>query len=421
VLTLGLAFVTPPSAHAKIFHCGAGDVRCLIDAIHKANANGKKNTIRLAAGTYTLTAVDNTTDGSNGLPSITSEFRLTIRGAKDEATIIERQSGAPSFRLIHVAATSTLALERLTLQGGTTNDGPFDDVGGGIFNNGTLTLTNSTVRDNEAFDFGGGIYNTGILTLTNSTVSGNSADAFIGVAGGIYNTITGTVMLTNSTVSGNSAGGQGGFLCGGGIYNTGTLTLTNSTVSGNMGFSRPGGGICNDGTLTLTNSTVSGNSSGGVSGGGIFNQGTLTLTNSTISGNSTTGSSGGGLSNASSFSITTLQNTIVARNTADLGGPDCSGSVTSQGNNLVGDPTGCTITLQATDLTGDPGLDDFTDDGTPGNGHFPLLSTSQAIDAGNDAVCPRRDQLGQRRVNIPRVGTSRCDIGAIEFQRRDKH
>ena len=93
----------------------------------------------------------------------------------------------------------------------------------------------------------------------------------------------------------------------------------------------------------------------------------------------------------------------------------CSGSVTSLGNNLIGDPTGCTITLQASDLTGDPGLGDFTDNGTPGNGHFPLLSTSQAIDAGNDAVCPRRDQLGQRRVNIPRVGTSRCDIGAIEF------
>ena len=112
------ALVTPPRAHAKIFHCGAGDVQCLTDAIHKADANSKKNTIRLAAGTYTLTEVDNTTDGPNGLPLITSEFRLTIRGAKDEATIIERQFGAPSFRLIHVAATGTLALERLTLQVG---------------------------------------------------------------------------------------------------------------------------------------------------------------------------------------------------------------------------------------------------------------------------------------------------------------
>ena len=52
----------------------------------------------------------------------------------------------------------------------------------------------------------------------------------------------------------------------------------------------------------------------------------------------------------------------------------------------------------------------------------PCCATSQAIDAGNDAVCPRRDQLGQRRVNIPRVGTSHCDIGAIEFPGQgDRH
>ena len=93
-------------------------------------------------------------------------------------------------------------------------------------------------------------------------------------------------------------------------------------------------------------------------------------------------------------------------------GPDCAGPITSLGNNLIGDPTQCTITLQSSDLSGNPGLDTFTDDGTPGHGHFPLLQTSRAIDAGNDAACPLTDQLGQ-----PRVG--RCDIGAIEFQPSD--
>jgi hypothetical protein len=67
------------------------------------------------------------------------------------------------------------------------------------------------------------------------------------------------------------------------------------------------------------------------------------------------------------------------------------------------------ITRRSTSLTGDPGLGAYTDNGRPGNRHFPLLSTSQAIDAGNDATCPRRDQVPE-----PRVGT--CDIGAIEFQ-----
>jgi hypothetical protein len=112
-----------------------------------------------------------------------------------------------------------------------------------------------------------------------------------------------------------------------------------------------------------------------------------------------------------------VANTILAGNTPN----ECRGAVTSLGHNLIGDPTGCTITLQPSDLTGDPGLDVFTDDGTSGHGYFPLLPTSQAIDAGDDAVCPRRDQLGQRRVNIPGVGTSRCDIGAIEFPGKDGH
>jgi hypothetical protein len=76
------------------------------------------------------------------------------------------------------------------------------------------------------------------------------------------------------------------------------------------------------------------------------------------------------------------------------------------GNNLIGDRTGCGFT--ASDRQGDPGLGDFIDDGAPGHGRFPLLSNSQAIDAGNDAACPTIDQL-----DTPRRG--RCDIGAVEF------
>jgi len=101
-------------------------------------------------------------------------------------------------------------------------------------------------------------------------------------------------------------------------------------------------------------------------------------------------------------------------------GPDCGGPLTSLGTHLIGDPTGCDIALQATDLTGDPGLGTLTDTGKPGDGSVPLLPTSQAIDAGNDAACPTQDQRGQRRVALPGGGTSRCDIGASEFQRRDR-
>jgi hypothetical protein len=113
----------------------------------------------------------------------------------------------------------------------------------------------------------------------------------------------------------------------------------------------------------------------------------------------------------------TLQNTLLASSVVgDTSSPDCYGPITSLGYNLISDPSGCAIALQPTDLAGDPlngpldpGLGPLTDDGTPGNGHFPLLPTSPAIGAGNGAACPKRDQLGEKR-NQP------CDIGAIEFQ-----
>jgi K319-like protein/VCBS repeat protein len=74
---------------------------------------------------------------------------------------------------------------------------------------------------------------------------------------------------------------------------------------------------------------------------------------------------------------------------------------------------GCGVMLQSSDLTGNPGSGAFTDNGTPGYGHVPLLATSQAIDAGNDAACPPTDQLGTPRP--VESGTPYCDMGAIEF------
>jgi len=120
VTALVVYALAPHPVQAKTFDCGAGDVQCLIAAINEANANGQKNTIRLNAGTYTLTAVDNITEGSpnerNGLPSITST--LILRGADPDTTIIERAANAPAFWLLHIAASGTLTLEGLTLQGG---------------------------------------------------------------------------------------------------------------------------------------------------------------------------------------------------------------------------------------------------------------------------------------------------------------
>jgi hypothetical protein len=96
---LGLVQSTYPAE----FSCAAGDVMCLITAIHTANTNRESNSITLEAGTYTLTAMDNDTHGPTGLPSITSS--LTLRGRGAQSTIIERAADAPRFRLMPVAAT----------------------------------------------------------------------------------------------------------------------------------------------------------------------------------------------------------------------------------------------------------------------------------------------------------------------------
>jgi hypothetical protein len=363
ICALGVA----PPLEAAEFTCASGNVACLIDAINQANANGEANRITLRQGTYTLTAIND----QNGLPVITSP--LTIRGPGAETTIIERDTSAPNFRILNVAAAGTLTLQRLTLRNGSSFDG------GGIINSGTLMLIDCILTRNFA-QFGGGLFNVGTVTITHTTFEGNAS---FGAGGGLNNG-GGTVTIANSTFVRNGAGGGGGVANGFDPPGPAIMTLTNTTVAQNA-VRGGGGGVANGGFAVLQSSTVAENHTDALAapvGGGIRNNGTMLL-----------------------------QNTIVARNDNTFRFPafpdDCT-PFTSLGNNLIGDPTGCTISLEPTDLTGDPGLGAFTDNGRPGNGHFPLLSTSQAIDAGNNDVCFRRDQLGRRRVGP-------CDIGAIRF------
>ena len=75
------------AAQAAVFNIADGDVAGLKGAINTANSNGQDDTINLATnGTYTLTAVDNTDNGANGLPRILEDLAgqtshsLTING-----------------------------------------------------------------------------------------------------------------------------------------------------------------------------------------------------------------------------------------------------------------------------------------------------------------------------------------------------
>ena len=435
VSALGLAIAIPGGAFAAVFSCGAGDVPCLIAAINTANQDSDADTINLAAGTYTLTEVNNQVDGQNGLPSITGT--LVIRGAGASVTVIQRdpsipEFSEPTFRIVHVGEGSALTIEALTIRNGAHDDFP---GGGGIYNRGTTTVVDGVIAGNTAIGrSGGGIENVGTLILRSSRVEGNNAGE--GAGGGISN--SGTLTVDHSSINSNFADFAGG------IFNDGTITTTYSTISGN-GASNTGGIWSSEG-MTIANSTIVGNKAQGLGPGGILVGGSATIENSTIAGNSCDICAAGGIKvnpggslliNDSTIADNSaagggglqveggtaqLQNTILARNfcavmgeLCETPGSDCLGQATSLGHNVVGDPSGCTITLLASDHTGDPGLSSFLDDGTPGNGHFPPLETSQAVDAGDPVSCTLTDQLGHSRIDGDRDGVVVCDIGAIEF------
>jgi len=247
VLLLSLVSL-PPLSQAADFACASGDVACLIDAINQANANGEASTITLEAGTYTLTAGDNDTEGLNGLPSITGI--LTLRGAGPDTTILERAASAPEFRLLHIAANGALTLEGLTAQGGVIRRFRSDTIGAGLLNRGILTLRHSDVRNNRAAG-------------PEANLAG--ADALVN---------EGTATLAHCTFAGNQ----------GGVSNRGTMTIHRCTFTGNFCINCAGGGISNGGTLLLTDSALTGNSA--ALGGGISNGGALVVINSTLARNS---------------------------------------------------------------------------------------------------------------------------------------
>jgi CSLREA domain-containing protein len=313
----------------------------------------------------------------------------------------------------------------------STLSGNEAELGGGIFNGGTLTVINSTLSGNEA-ELGGGIYNGrlftnifGTLEIANSTLTGNSASSG---GGGIFNEGNSDMTVTDSTLTGNSASSGGG-----GIFNEGTVTVTSSTLSGNR-VAGSGGGIFNGGTLTVTSSTLSGNRVAGFGGGILNNAGTLTVTSSTLSGNSARPIGGsGGIRNSNG--TLTLANTIVA------GSTDGEGSATNDyretGDSVVFNAEGVnivetydTITItpggDGTIISGDPLLGPLQDNGGPTLTHLPQ-GGSPAIDAGDNAALSEStlgydtngdgdqdDTLDSDQRGFARIVNTTVDIGAVE-------
>lgn len=279
----------------------------LIADINAANKQGGANTITLAAPTtspYVLTAVNNATDGANGLPVIggNKTDALTIAGNGDT---IERStaSGTPDFRLFDIASGGSLTLDDVTVQNGLAFGSSAGADGGAIYNQGTLTLNGVTVQNNEARGVNGSTFATKLSAATGGDAAG----------GGIWS--NGTVNLQDLTLPGGpllhtvlqynealgGAGGDvyvtegapGGQALGGALYLAGgktgvsSVTMTNASFLNNLTEGGTGG---NDGLGQAIGGT------GGAAFGGavdIAEAGTVIMNGNTLENNEAAGGVGG--------------------------------------------------------------------------------------------------------------------------------
>ncbi len=434
----------------------ASDEASLASAIRCINTAGP--------GTHTITLTNNISF-TQPSPVLTNPAATEIVIEGNGYTLDANGHG----RVLTVKLTHVL-IRNLTLRGGRLPlDGTRDDSGGGIqlaasFRDGGcgLTLLDSIVEDNEAPN-GGGIANlcdSSKITITNSLIRNNHAV----LGGGIYiptaEELFSELVMTNSQVTHNRAEEQGGgiFLragdagtnatisastiasnvvvngAGGGIsVRTGNeaagtnLTLRNVAITDNMASAGGGLHVESRGSTVVTvgNTTISSNRASSGNGGGVFIKGAtefdstnVRLINSTVANNTAT--EGGGIYKLDG--LLTLANTLVVMNTT---GSDCTLAVSpglpsryvSAGHNLDSDGTCLPADVrQPSDIpNGNANLGPLADNGGPTLTHA-LLSDSQAIDAGDDAVCAAAPVNAIDQRGVARPQSAHCDIGAVEVQ-----
>jgi hypothetical protein len=412
-----------PCAGGNVFDVPDGDVQGLINAIHAANAastqgaarqSGTPAVVNLAAsGNYTLTAVDNTDLGGNGLPVITGTVIINGNGS----TIV-RSSAAetPDFRILRARSGSNLTLRDLTLTNGAVTSGATDDQFGGALNSfGALTLESTRILSNTAGVGGGGLLlGAGPVVISDTLVAGNSAGASgqTNGGGGGLQVQAGTVALTGVTIENNSAPDGGGLVTVADNESPLHLTINRSTIRNNTatGSDNPlegtGGGIrlslavedsAGSSTMVAVNDTLISNNTA-VNGGGIgmgllqpASQHLIQLTlnrsaviNNQAQGTGTQQGNGGGILNINA--VLHLVNSTISGNTAS-GNPQAQFSGVGGGiaNGRTGLPTTITMTntsvISNTALAGG-GILNALAAGDTG----PVVNFGNSLIAGNTAL-----------------------------------
>jgi predicted outer membrane repeat protein len=355
----------------------------------------------------------------SALPALSQSVTISGPGAANLTVQRSTAPGTQPFRIFDIEAAINVSVSGLTLANGEVMH-DFISAGSCIFNKiGTVTLTGCTVSGNTdpTTNNGGAISNDGILTVSNCTFSGND-NIGGGAIGNGFVSSNARLTVIDCTFSGNTSpdGGPGGAIANLG----GTLTVTKSTFLGNTATS--GGAIYNVGTLVVHNSTFSGNTA--TYGGAIYNiadpiingSGQANVVNCTLSGN--TASDGGGIDDDASNgpALLKLANTIVASNQA-LNAPDIAGTVTSEGHNLIGNPSGASGLVGSDFLQINPRLVPLADNGGP-TMTMALRRGSVAVDAGSNALAvdSSGNPLSVDQRGLTRIVNGTVDIGAYEFQ-----
>ena len=159
------------------------------------------------------------------------------------------------------------------------------DIGGAIYNTGSVYAYNTNFINNTAATMGGAVFNNGTLTILKCIVDNNditkrtSSDSEDYGGAAIYNWYDSTLFIKNSTISNNLKNYKNGDYVVGAVTSLGkTIISQNSYFVNNSG--RWGGAITTSGSslpgkkvneLTISDSTFSKN--GGLYGAGIFIQG----------------------------------------------------------------------------------------------------------------------------------------------------
>ena len=159
------------------------------------------------------------------------------------------------------------------------------DIGGAIYNTGSVYAYNTNFINNTAATMGGAVFNNGTLTIQKCIVDNNditkrtSSDSEDYGGAAIYNWYDSTLFIENSTISNNLKNYKNGDYVVGAVTSLGkTIISQNSYFVNNSG--RWGGAITTSGSslpgkkvneLSISDSTFSKN--GGLYGAGIFIQG----------------------------------------------------------------------------------------------------------------------------------------------------